>query len=173
MLPETRNSKLETDVDRLPLLSLLPLTAGGTSIMKRAAAVRTQEHWSVTTAEDRARIQQKISEAIRDAKNRPDQFSISYPEAAEEPGTAGRVGRRLRDISDGWSRRGASLGQQVSQRALEWGRVARKKVRPDPGAELWKGVATGMAAGLVGTLAMTGFMGLWNKTDELVKEELE
>jgi len=44
---------------------------------------------------------------------------------------------------------------------------------PDPRAELWKGVAAGMAAGLIGTLAMTGFMGLWNKSGELVKKKLE
>src|SRR2546421_587319 len=49
----------------------------------------------------------------------------------------------------------------------------REKARPNPNAELWKGVAAGMAAGLVGTLVMSGFMGLWNKTGELVNEEFE
>jgi putative membrane protein len=141
--------------------------------MKRSAALREQEYWAVTTPEDRARIQQKISEAIRESKTRPDQFSTSYPEMAEEESKASRLGSRFRDISEDWSRRGADLGQQISRRTREWGGAAREKIRPHPGAELWKGVAAGMAAGLVGTLAMTGFMGLWNKTGELVKEESE
>lgn len=58
-------------------------------------------------------------------------------------------------------------------RAQHWGNVAREKVRPEPDAEIWKGVAAGMAAGLVGTLAMSGFMGLWNKTGGLVKADLK
>src|SRR5689334_10157331 len=121
--------------------------------MKRSAALREQEHWAVTTPQDRARIQQKISEAIRDAKTLPDQFSTSYPEAIKEEGG---LGSRLRDISEGWSRRGVTLGRQVSDLSREWSSAAKDKIRPQSDAELWKGVAAGMAAGLVGTLVMSG-----------------
>ena len=141
--------------------------------MKRSAALREEMHWAVTTPEDRERIQQKISEAIREAKTRPDQFSTSYPETPEESETAPDLGGRLRNIAEGWSQRGGDFGRKVSQRAQQWGNVAREKVRPEPEAEIWKGVAAGMAAGLVGTLVMTGFMGLWNKAGELVKQEFE
>ena len=71
------------------------------------------------------------------------------------------------------SRRGVNLGRQVSERTEEWGSIAKERIRPKPDAELWKGVAAGMAAGLVGTLAMTGFMGLWSKTGELIKDKPE
>ena len=141
--------------------------------MKRSAALREQEYSAVTTPTDRARIQQKIADTIREAKTRPDQFSTTYPVLPERAGEEGRFGKRLRDISEGWSRRGINLGRQVSQRTEEWGSTAKEKIRPNPDAELWKGVAAGMAAGLVGTLAMTGFMGLWNKTGDVVKENFE
>jgi putative membrane protein len=142
--------------------------------MKRSAALREQEYWAVTTPADRARIQQKITEAIREAKTRPDQFSTAYPESHEKARSKeGGSGKRLRDISEGWSRRGVNLGRQLSQRSEKWGSAAKEKIRPNPDAELWKGVAAGMAAGLVGTLAMTGFMGLWNKTGDLVGGDLE
>ena len=130
--------------------------------MKKSAALREEMHWAVTTPNDRARIQQKISETIREAKTRPDQFSTSYPDSAEQSKAAPDRAGRLRNITEGWS-----------QHAQQWRDVAQEKVRPEPDAELWKGVAAGMAAGLVGTLVMTGFMGLWNKTGELVNEEFE
>jgi len=142
--------------------------------VKRSAALREQEYWAVTTPADRARIQQKITEAIREAKTRPDQFSTAYPESHENARSKeGGSGKRLRDISEGSSRRGVSLGRELSQRSEKWASVAKEKIRPNPDAELWKGVAAGMAAGLVGTLAMTGFMGLWNKTGELLGGDLE
>ena len=138
--------------------------------MKRSAALREQEHWAVTTPEDRQKIQRKISEAIRDAKTRPDQFSTSYPELVEDEST-GRFGARLRDMREGWSRRGADLGDRVSDFTQQWAGAARQRMRPDADGELWKGVAAGMAAGLIGTLAMSGFMGLWTKSGELIKDE--
>lgn len=141
--------------------------------MKRSAALREEMHWAVTTPEDRARIQKKISETIRGAKTRPDQFSTSYPETSEQSESAPDRSGRLRNIAEGWSQRTQQWRDVARGRAQQWGNVAREKVRPEPDAEVWKGVAAGMAAGLVGTLAMSGFMGLWNKTGDLVKEDFE
>jgi len=141
--------------------------------MKRSGALREEMRWAVTTPEDRARIQQKISETIRGAKTRPDQFPTSYPEVSEGSESAPDRSGRLRNITEGWPQRTQQWRDVARGRAQQWGNVAREKVRPEPDAEIWKGVAAGMAAGLVGTLAMTGFMGLWNKTGELVKEDFE
>jgi uncharacterized membrane protein YagU involved in acid resistance len=141
--------------------------------MKRSAALREEMHWAVTTPEDRARIQQKISETIREAKTRPDQFSTSYPDSTDRSESAPDRSRRLRSISEGWSQRAQQWKDVATGRAQQWGNVARDKVRPEPDAEIWKGVAAGMAAGLLGTLAMSGFMGVWNKSGELVKEKFD
>ena len=151
--------------------------------MKRSAALRKEPQWAVTTPDDRARIQQKISQAIREAKTRPGPFS-STREASQSQSSYNESARnwsgRLRNISEGWATRAGSLGQQVSRRAQElgstarqWSSSAREKGRPNPEAEIWKGVAAGVAAGLVGTIFMTGFMGLCEKSGEFVKEEFE
>jgi putative membrane protein len=141
--------------------------------MKRSAALREEMHWAVTTPEDRARIQQKISETIREAKTRPDQFSSSYPRVSDQSESTSDQGGRLRNISEGWSQRAQQWKDLTGGRAQQWGNVAREKVRPEPDAEIWKGVAAGMAAGLLGTLAMSGFMGVWNKSGEFVKEKFD
>lgn len=137
--------------------------------MKRSAALKNEEtHWSVTTPEDRAKIQEKISQAIRESKSQPATFQTkAAPE--KEPGFAGKWDQRVHALREEWSERAGDLGQ----RAQSMGRAVKEQVAPNPNAELWKGLAAGLAAGLIGTVVMTGFMGLWNKTGELVEEKFE
>ncbi len=135
--------------------------------MKRSAALREETHWSVTTPEDRAKIQEKISQTIRQAKTQP----VSSPKQSaprQDTSFSGKWNRRVHDIREGWSERAGDF----SQRAQNIGRAVKEQVSPSPEAELWKGVAAGLAAGLIGTFVMTQFMTIWSKAEEKVEERL-
>jgi hypothetical protein len=113
--------------------------------MKRSAALRKE--FAVTTPEDRSKIQESISQAIREAKRRPDPLRARVALTNEE-----RERENLRDrervVSQGWQEGG------FEQRTEKFRRRFRRQGAPISYSEILQGLLAGLAAGFIGMLIL-------------------
>jgi hypothetical protein len=113
--------------------------------MKRSAALRKK--FAVTTPEDRSKIQESISQAIREAKRRPDPLRARVALTNEE-----REWENLRDrervVSQGWSKGG--FEQCAEKLRYRFG----SQGAPISYSEILQGLLTGLAVGFIGMLIL-------------------